>query len=86
MTLIQITESSDGDLSLFNAQWAGETDAMHIKSIELGYVDGQRKKLSEEANELTYDVKQVVMQCGVERVDAETLKQPWLPEFFFHGG
>jgi len=73
MTLIQVTESSDVDLSLFNAQWAGATDAMHIKSIELRYADGERKKLSEEANEMTYYVKQIMMQCGVERVNLDTI-------------
>jgi Restriction endonuclease len=73
MTLIQLTESSDVDLSLFNAQWAGETHAMHIKSVEFEYADGERKMLSEQANELTYYANQTMMQCGAERVNLDTL-------------
>src|ERR1019366_631354 len=62
MTLIHVTESSDIDLSsMFGAQWGEPTDAFHIRSIELEYTDGEKKRLPEEAHAMTYYVEHVVL-------------------------
>jgi hypothetical protein len=67
VTLIHVTDSSNIDLSPFRAQWAGTTKAFHIDSIELEYVDGQRKQLPNAANVLTYYVGHIVLQTGTGR-------------------
>lgn len=79
MTLIHVTQSSEVDLSVFQAEWAGVADTPHIKALELEYADGEKKMLPDEANRMTYYVKKTLMQCGVERVNLETLLQ-------LHGG
>ncbi len=67
MTLIQITESSDVDLSPYGARWAGTTDVYHIDSIELEYTDGEKKQLPKAANAATYYTNQIRLQSGAEQ-------------------
>jgi hypothetical protein len=75
MTLIHITDSSDIDLSVFGAQWAGTADILHFESIELEYADGERKLLPKEAHALTYYVHQVLLECGSTRASLNDLIQ-----------
>jgi hypothetical protein len=79
MTLIHVTQSLEIDLSMFGAEWAGVAYQPHIQSIKLEYADGEVSLLPEESNKLTYYVKQIILQRGVERVNLETLLQ-------LHGG
>ncbi|MGO9269782.1 MAG: restriction endonuclease [Terriglobia bacterium] len=81
MTLIHVTPSDEIDLSAFGAHWAGITDALHVQSVELEYTDGERKRLSEEANVMTYYVNQVLIQCGPERGTLSDLIFHHLPRF-----
>jgi predicted helicase len=53
VTLIEVTESSDIDFSVFGARVVGVTKTLHIQSVELLYTDGERKKLPEESHKLT---------------------------------
>ena len=75
MTLIHVTQSSEIDLSVFGAHWAGVTDALHIQSIELEYTNGEKKRLPEEGNVMTYYVKHVVVQYRSERRTLDDLIQ-----------
>jgi hypothetical protein len=67
MTLIHVTQSSEIDLSVFGAHWAGVTEALHIQTIELEYTDGERKPLPQASNALEYYANQVLIQSGPER-------------------
>lgn len=75
VTLLHVTDSSDIDVSLFGAQWLGTTDVLHFERIELEYTDGERKRLPEEANKLSYYVKQIRIQCGSEHAALEEVLQ-----------
>ena len=75
MTLIHITDSSDIDLSVFGARWAGTADILHFESIELEYADGERKLLPKEAHALTYYVHQVLLECRSTRASLNDLIQ-----------
>jgi Restriction endonuclease len=61
MTLIQVSESSDINPSIFGATWGDEIDALSIAAIELEYTDGERRKLPEQSNVMTYYVQHIVL-------------------------
>jgi hypothetical protein len=67
VTLLNVTESSDVDLSVFGAQWGDMVDALHIQRIELEYTDGEKKQLSDEAHAMTYYVSHILVQCESEQ-------------------
>ncbi len=81
ITLIHVSESQDVDLSAFGAHWAGETNALHIQSLTLEYVDGERKRLPEEAHALTYYVNKIILKCGSEQESLDELIQQYSPQF-----
>lgn len=81
MTLIHVTDSSDIDASVFGAQWAGTTNALHIQCIELEYTDGEKKQLPEEAHKMTYYAKQIRIQCGAEQAALDDVIQSHSPRF-----
>jgi hypothetical protein len=75
ITLIHVTDSEDADLALFRARWTGTTTALHIQAIELEYVDGERKRLPEAANAMTYYVRHIFLQCGPDCLPLDDLIQ-----------
>ena len=81
MTLIHVTPTEEIDLSTFGAHWAGTTDALHVRAVELEYTDGKTKRLSEEANVMTYYVHHVLIQCESERGTLNELISNYLPQF-----
>jgi hypothetical protein len=81
LTLLHVTDSADIDPLVFGAQWVGTTDVLHFQRIELEYTDGERKQLPEEANKMTYYVKQVRIRCGAEQASLEDVIQSHSPEF-----
>jgi hypothetical protein len=85
MTLIHVTPSAEIDLSVFGAHWAGIIDALHVQTVELEYTDGEKKRLPEEANVMTYYVNQVLIQCGPERGTLQDLIYHHLPRFLGGG-
>jgi Restriction endonuclease len=62
VTLIHVTESAELDPSVFGAKWGDEIDVLSIKTIELEYADGEKFKLREEPNAMTYYVRNIVFQ------------------------
>ena len=81
MTLIHLTESSDIDLSLFGAHWEGTTEILHIDSIELEYTDGDRKRLSNRSDIMTYYVNQTTIQIAGETQPLRYLVERAWPNF-----
>lgn len=82
VTLIQVTESSEIDFSVFGARVVGVTNTLHIQSVELLYTDGERKKLPEESHKLTYYVDKICFRCGDERATLDEILQGQSGRFF----
>lgn len=71
VTLIHVTDSTEVDLSMFGAEWAGTTEVLHIESIELEYADGEKRRLPEEANYLVYLAKHIRIERGAKQIVLE---------------
>jgi restriction endonuclease len=67
MKLIQVTESSDVDPTIFGANWGDEIDALSMETVELEYIDGTRTKLPEQPNVMTYYTNHIILQTGSEK-------------------
>jgi Restriction endonuclease len=50
MKLIQVTESSEVDPTIFGATWGDEIDALSMETVELEYLDGTKTKLPDQPN------------------------------------
>jgi hypothetical protein len=61
VTLIHVTESAELDPSIFGAKWGDDIDVLSVKTIELEYA-GEKYKLREEANAMTYYARNIVFQ------------------------
>jgi hypothetical protein len=85
VTLIQVSDSADVDPSIFGAQWAGDTPVVHIQRIELEYCDGEKKRLPEASNVLTYYAQQVRIQSGSQQHSLEDAIEPH-KSYFLNGG
>jgi hypothetical protein len=81
VTLIHISESANVDPSIFGARFEGVTPICHIQRIEFEYCDGEKKRLPEEADVLTYYVQQIRIQSGSEQQSLEEVIQPHTSHF-----
>src|SRR5579863_10237713 len=67
ITLIHVTDSEHIDLSFFQGEWTGTTEALCIELIELEYETGERWALPVASNAMTYYVHQTLLECGSQR-------------------
>jgi Restriction endonuclease len=78
ITLLHVSASDEVDLSAFAAQWAGETEVLHVRSISLEYTDGEIRCLPQEAHALRYYVNGISLACSreaQERISLQDLVQ-----------
>jgi hypothetical protein len=68
MSFIHVTESKDIDLSLFGGEWAGVKPMLQIRSVELEYTDGERKKIADDLRRLHYYAKHIRLQGEVDQI------------------
>jgi hypothetical protein len=71
--LINIADAATVDLSIFGAQWGADTNALHFKTVELEYEDGDRTRLPDEAHALHYYTNNIIIECGYKRENLSAL-------------
>jgi hypothetical protein len=81
ITLIHVTDSEEVDLSPFAARWAGTAELPHIDGVQLEYVDGEKKSLSQESHAMTYYVRHILTECGPQRLSLADIIECHTPRF-----
>jgi hypothetical protein len=81
MTLIHITDSEEVDLAPFSARWVGTGERPHIETVQLEYLDGEKKSLPEQSHAMTYYVRHILTQCDAQCLSLADIIECHAPRF-----